>query len=154
MIIQTIHKFINWYFSRNALPYWCILAADCLLLFCFYLFGYYCFIGGDGIVVRNGHGVQPHPRRHLGQALDGDGAVRTGGMIVKIAGHCVSSHESPKSTRPKRANAFSASYQCLVLIEIDEAAVGQDLAFVRSQRSHIQGERLDGPAQHIGGDVL
>ena len=50
MIIQKIHKFINWYFSRNALPYWCILAADCLLLFCFYLFGYYCFIGGDGIV--------------------------------------------------------------------------------------------------------
>ena len=50
MIIQTIHKFINWYFSRNALPYWCILAADSLLLFCFYLFGYYCFIGGDGIV--------------------------------------------------------------------------------------------------------
>ena len=50
MIIQKIYKFINWYFSRNALPYWCILAADCLLLFCFYLFGYYCFIGGDGIV--------------------------------------------------------------------------------------------------------
>ena len=50
MIIQKIHKFINWYFSRNALPYWCILAADCLILFCFYLFGYYCFLGGNGIV--------------------------------------------------------------------------------------------------------
>ena len=105
-------------------------------------------------MVGDGHGVQPHPRCHPGQALDGDGAVRTGGMIVKIAGHCVSSHESPKSTRPKRANAFSASYKYLVLIEIDQAAVGQDLAFVRGQRSHIQGERLDGPAQHIGGDVL
>lgn len=50
MIMQIIHKFFNWYFSRNALPYWCILAADCFILFFFYLFGYYCFLGGDGVV--------------------------------------------------------------------------------------------------------
>lgn len=48
--MQIIHKFFNWYFSRNALPYWCILAADCFILFFFYLFGYYCFLGGDGVV--------------------------------------------------------------------------------------------------------
>lgn len=50
MIMQIIYKFFNWYFSRNALPYWCILAADCFILFFFYLFGYYCFLGGDGVV--------------------------------------------------------------------------------------------------------
>ena len=50
MFIQKIHKLINWYFSRNALPYWCILAADSLILFVFYLFGFYCFLGGDGVV--------------------------------------------------------------------------------------------------------
>lgn len=48
--MQIIYKFFNWYFSRNALPYWCILAADCFILFFFYLFGYYCFLGGDGVV--------------------------------------------------------------------------------------------------------
>ena len=50
MIMQIIHKLVNWYFSRNALPYWCILAVDCAILFFFYLFGYFCFLGGDGIV--------------------------------------------------------------------------------------------------------
>lgn len=48
--MQILHKFFTWYFSRNALPYWCILAADSLILYVFYMFGYYCFIGGDGIV--------------------------------------------------------------------------------------------------------
>ena len=48
--MQLFHKFINWYFSRNALPYWCILAADCLILLLFYLFGYYCFLGGTLLV--------------------------------------------------------------------------------------------------------
>lgn len=50
MFSEILHKFINWYFSRNALPYWCILVADCLLLFFFYLFGYYCFLGGTVLV--------------------------------------------------------------------------------------------------------
>ena len=45
-----VHKFFNWYFSRNALPYWCILASDCLILVFFYLFGYYCFLGGEELV--------------------------------------------------------------------------------------------------------
>ena len=48
--MQILHKFFTWYFSRNALPYWCILAADSLIIYVFYMFGYYCFIGGDGIV--------------------------------------------------------------------------------------------------------
>lgn len=50
MIMHFIHKFSNWYFSRNALPYWCILASDCMILFFFYMFGYYCFLGGNGLV--------------------------------------------------------------------------------------------------------
>ena len=41
----------------------------------------------EGIVVRNSHGVQPHPCCHKGQAVDGHRAIGTGRMIVKIAGH-------------------------------------------------------------------
>ena len=41
----------------------------------------------EGIVVRNRHGVQPHPCCHKGQAVDGHRAIGTGRMIVKIAGH-------------------------------------------------------------------
>ena len=48
--MRIFHKLISWYFSRNALPYWCILATDCMILLFFYLFGYYCFLGGDGVV--------------------------------------------------------------------------------------------------------
>ena len=32
----------------------------------------------EGIVVRNRHGVQPHPCCHKGQAVDGHRAIRTG----------------------------------------------------------------------------
>lgn len=31
--MKIVDKLVNWYFSRNALPYWCILLADCLLCF-------------------------------------------------------------------------------------------------------------------------
>ena len=41
----------------------------------------------QGVVVGNGHGVQPRPRRHERQAVDGHRAIGTGGMVVKIAGH-------------------------------------------------------------------
>ena len=41
-----------------------------------------------------------------------------------------------------------------MLIEIDQAAVGQDLALVGGQRGHVQAELFCGVAQHIGLDVL
>ncbi len=28
-----IHKFFHWYFSKHALPYWCVLLCDCLIVF-------------------------------------------------------------------------------------------------------------------------
>ena len=40
-----------------------------------------------GIVVRKGQSAQPQPRCHQGQAMDGDRAVRTGGMSMKVASH-------------------------------------------------------------------
>ena len=40
-----------------------------------------------GVVVRKGQSAQPQPRCHQGQAVDGDRAVRTGGMSMKVASH-------------------------------------------------------------------
>lgn len=34
------NRLINWYFSKNSLPYWCILAMDCLIVFLSYMFVY------------------------------------------------------------------------------------------------------------------
>lgn len=34
------NKLINWYFSKNSLPYWCIFAMDCLIVFLSYMFVY------------------------------------------------------------------------------------------------------------------
>lgn len=31
--LTSIKKFANWYFSKSALPYWCILIMDCLIVF-------------------------------------------------------------------------------------------------------------------------
>ena len=41
----------------------------------------------QGVVVGDGHSVQPHPGRHQRQPSNGDRAVRISRMIVKIAGH-------------------------------------------------------------------
>ena len=41
-----------------------------------------------------------------------------------------------------------------MLIEIDQAAVSQDLALVGGERSHVQLKLLDGIAQNIGLDAL
>ena len=40
-----------------------------------------------GVMVREGQSAQTQPRRHQGQTVDGDRAVRTGGMSMKIASH-------------------------------------------------------------------
>ena len=42
---QLLRKISNWYFSRKALPYWCILAMDCLAVYISGLF-VYCFQHG------------------------------------------------------------------------------------------------------------
>lgn len=31
--MNALRKICNWYFSRKALPYWCILAMDCTIVF-------------------------------------------------------------------------------------------------------------------------
>ena len=43
---QLLRKISNWYFSRKALPYWCILAMDCLAVYISGLFVYYFQHGG------------------------------------------------------------------------------------------------------------
>ena len=42
-----IAKFTQWYFSRNALPYWCILALDCVIVVFSGLLSVYLTQGGD-----------------------------------------------------------------------------------------------------------
>ena len=39
-------KVLNWYFSKNALPYWCILILDCLVCFLSGLFVFWLFFRG------------------------------------------------------------------------------------------------------------
>lgn len=44
--MNALRKLCNWYFSRKALPYWCILAMDCAIVFLSGLFVYYLQHGG------------------------------------------------------------------------------------------------------------
>ncbi|MBR5053073.1 MAG: polysaccharide biosynthesis protein [Bacteroidaceae bacterium] len=45
--MNIFSRLINWYFTRSALPYWCILLLDYLtIIFCGFL-AYYLFNGGD-----------------------------------------------------------------------------------------------------------
>lgn len=48
--MNPIRKFCNWYFSRGTLPYWCILAMDCIIVFISGLMVYYLQHGGLGLV--------------------------------------------------------------------------------------------------------
>ena len=47
--MNIIRKLCNWYFSRKALPYWCILAMDCIIVFFSGLLVYYLQHGGLGL---------------------------------------------------------------------------------------------------------
>ena len=38
---NPLDKLLNWYFKRSSLPYWCVLAIDCLVFFCAGLLVYY-----------------------------------------------------------------------------------------------------------------
>lgn len=43
-------KITQWYLSKKALPYWCVLFVDCAIILFFFFFGYYCVFGGNGVV--------------------------------------------------------------------------------------------------------
>ena len=40
---SPFRSFLQWYFSKNALPYWCVLAADCFIVFISTLLTYWMF---------------------------------------------------------------------------------------------------------------
>lgn len=48
--MNLIRNFINWYFSRRALPYWCILTIDCLSVFLSGLVVYYYQHGETSLI--------------------------------------------------------------------------------------------------------
>lgn len=48
--MNLIRKFCNWYFSRYSLPFWCILALDCVIVFLSGLIVYYFQNGGMSLV--------------------------------------------------------------------------------------------------------
>ena len=31
--MRYFNKFINWYFKKNSLPYWCVILLDCLIVY-------------------------------------------------------------------------------------------------------------------------
>ena len=41
--LNPFRRLMNWYFSKNALPYWCILIIDNAIVFGSYLFMYLLF---------------------------------------------------------------------------------------------------------------
>ena len=45
--MNFISKLREWYFTKNALPYWCVLVLDCLILLASGVFCYYADHGGD-----------------------------------------------------------------------------------------------------------
>lgn len=47
---ELLRKISNWYFSRKALPYWCILVMDCMAVYVSGLFVYYLQHGGLELV--------------------------------------------------------------------------------------------------------
>lgn len=44
--MNVIQNIISWYFSKKALPYWCVLGMDCLLIVCSGMVGIYLAQGG------------------------------------------------------------------------------------------------------------
>ena len=41
--MKLINRLLNWYFSKNAIPYWCILFLDCLITFVSGVLSYWLF---------------------------------------------------------------------------------------------------------------
>ena len=48
--MKILIRFINWYFSRNALPYWCILLIDYAFIIFSGFVAYYLFNGGSLLI--------------------------------------------------------------------------------------------------------
>ena len=48
--MNPLEKTINWFFSLGILPYWCILAMDCMVVYVSGLFVYYLQFGGLNLV--------------------------------------------------------------------------------------------------------
>ena len=48
--MNILRKLSDWYFSRKAIPYWCILSIDCAVVLFSGLFGYYMECGGTVFV--------------------------------------------------------------------------------------------------------
>lgn len=46
MEIKVFRRLINWYFTRNALPYWCILLIDCLICYLSGIFVFWLYYHG------------------------------------------------------------------------------------------------------------
>lgn len=51
------YKFTTWYFSKNALPYWCIIAVDSISIILAGLFAIYLCMGGDVLIPNFWHFV-------------------------------------------------------------------------------------------------
>ena len=49
--MKIFSRFLNWYFSRNALPYWCILLIDYSIILFSGLLGFYLMRGGLEVTV-------------------------------------------------------------------------------------------------------
>ena len=50
--MNAFHKFCNWYFSKKALPYWCILLIDCASVYLSGLIVFYIHHGGLTVAQR------------------------------------------------------------------------------------------------------
>jgi FlaA1/EpsC-like NDP-sugar epimerase len=48
--MSLTQKTTCWYLSKEALPYWCILTLDTFTVMAFYVFAYYCVLGGNGVI--------------------------------------------------------------------------------------------------------
>ena len=44
--MKALEKIFNWYFSRNALPYWAVLAVDCLICYLSGIFVFWLYYHG------------------------------------------------------------------------------------------------------------
>lgn len=49
--MNIFSKLSNWYFSRNALPYWCVLFLDCLIVFLSSFLSIYAEVGAMAMVL-------------------------------------------------------------------------------------------------------
>ncbi|MBQ6179748.1 MAG: polysaccharide biosynthesis protein [Bacteroidales bacterium] len=47
--MKNSKDWIEWYFSRRTLPYWCVLAIDCLIIFFSFIVAYWAFYRGAAL---------------------------------------------------------------------------------------------------------